>query len=161
MSAALDSLHLIHKSSPSLSCLLLLQQENLLPPHALSSSCCLLHPKTLSRGLAELRLLAHFRVCAVPGIQYVSDVSPWGDALKSWSLVWNGRVETSKRQGLSGCYWVTDYPQELTLPSSQKRLLGRSTPFSPWSLTPHPVISSSCLTPTVLLTSIRQCSQDP
>lgn len=62
-SAALDPLHLIHKPSPSLSCLLLLHQKSLLTPHALSSSCCLLHPKTLSHGLAELRLLAHFGLC--------------------------------------------------------------------------------------------------
>lgn len=108
------------QAQPFLYCLLLLQQESLLTPHTPSSSCRLMHPDTLSHSLAELRLLAHFRVCAVPGIWYVSDVSPRGDALKSWSLVWNGRVGASERQGLSGCYWVTDSPQELTLPSSQK-----------------------------------------
>jgi hypothetical protein len=59
----------------------------------------------------------------------VSDVSPRDDVLKSWSLVWNGRVGTSKRQGLSGCYWVTDYPQELTLPSSQKRAVRKDHAF--------------------------------
>lgn len=59
----------------------------------------------------------------------MTDVSPGDYALKSWSLVWNGRVGTSKRQGLSECYWVTDSLQELTLPNSQKRAVMKEQAF--------------------------------